>query len=433
MNSAVIQPKRVVILDGGTGTSLANLGHAVEDLTWCSCLIKTHPNDVKKVHKDYFLAGADVVVTATYQAFVDGFVKQFGVSKEEASEFLKKGVELAKEARDEAEIETGRHGFVAASVGAYGATLCDRSEYTGVYVDNMSIEELSEWHMPRMKTLCEARPDILACETIPALAEAMALVSCLEKLQEKAWLTFQLKLVEVVAAAAAIVVAVLVAVVAAIIAAVVAAAAVEVVVVLVIVVVVTVVAAEVVVVLVVIVLAAVAVVVVVLVNSSSSSSGSSNSSSGITSSICKTHSMKNHFTLSPWVKPDPPCKRDAKTTAYGDDVRVALQAIVSCPFVVAVGANCFSLAVVDDFLSYVQDLPLFGKPLIIKPNAEKSEHDKSLTKPFKIHERVADWAAAGACWIGGCCSTDSTDIGQIRQAMEKDPHSRFIAKGETLV
>ncbi|KAK3776789.1 hypothetical protein RRG08_024566 [Elysia crispata] len=294
MSTSMSSRKNVIVLDGGTGTSLAKLGHSVEDVTWCSELIKTHPHHVKKVHKDYFMAGADVVCSSTYQAFVDGFVQQFAVSEQEALSLIRRGVELAKEARDEAELKTGRHGFVAASVGAYGATLCDRSEYSGVYVDNMSREELYSWHLPRMRVLWDAGPDLLACETIPALEEALALVQCLETLKVKAWLTFSLK--------------------------------------------------------------------------------------------------------------------DAKSTAHGEDIRVALAAVVSSPCIVAVGANCFSLALVDGFLRYVKDLPLFDKPLIIKPNAENSEHDKSLTKKFKIHERVVDWVDGGACWIGGCCATDSMDI-----------------------
>ncbi|RUS70416.1 hypothetical protein EGW08_021824 [Elysia chlorotica] len=316
MTSALIRSsKNVVVLDGGTGTSLANLGHSVEDLTWCSGLIETHPHHVKQVHKDFFIAGADVVCTSTYQAFVDGFVKQFGVSEQEALDLIKRGVKLAKEARDEAELETGRHGFVAASVGAYGATLCDKSEYSGVYVDKLSREELYEWHLPRMRVLCAAGPDILACETIPAVEEALALVRCLETLKTHAWITFSL--------------------------------------------------------------------------------------------------------------------RDAKSTCHGEDIRVALAAVVSSPYVVAVGANCFSLTLVDDFLRYVKDLPLFDKPLIIKPNAEKSEHDRSLSEQ-KLHERVLDWVDAGASWIGGCCKTDSTDIASVRDQLAKASHICFKKNGEAL-
>ena len=38
---------------------------------------------------------------------MDGFVKQFGVTEKEAYDLIRKGVELAQEARDEAELETG--------------------------------------------------------------------------------------------------------------------------------------------------------------------------------------------------------------------------------------------------------------------------------------------------------------------------------------
>ena len=53
------------------------------------------------------MAGADVVCSSTYQAFVDGFVQQFAVSEQEALSLIRRGVELAKEARDEAELKTG--------------------------------------------------------------------------------------------------------------------------------------------------------------------------------------------------------------------------------------------------------------------------------------------------------------------------------------
>ena len=38
---------------------------------------------------------------------MDGFVKQFGVTEKEAYDLIRKGVEIAQEARDEAELETG--------------------------------------------------------------------------------------------------------------------------------------------------------------------------------------------------------------------------------------------------------------------------------------------------------------------------------------
>lgn len=42
-----------------------------------------------------FLAGADLIITNTYQASVDLFVKHLNVSEEEAYDLIKKAVQMA--------------------------------------------------------------------------------------------------------------------------------------------------------------------------------------------------------------------------------------------------------------------------------------------------------------------------------------------------
>ena len=50
-----------------------------------------------------------------------------------------------------------------------GACLLDGSEYHGNYVDHMTLEELCDWHRPRVTKLIECGVDVLAFETIPAI------------------------------------------------------------------------------------------------------------------------------------------------------------------------------------------------------------------------------------------------------------------------
>jgi S-methylmethionine-dependent homocysteine/selenocysteine methylase len=78
---------------------------------------------------------------------------------------------------------------VAGSVGPYGAYLSDGSEYTGAYVEEIGIAELREFHRPRMEVLAAAGADVLACETVPAAAEAEALVAEAEELGVPIWLS----------------------------------------------------------------------------------------------------------------------------------------------------------------------------------------------------------------------------------------------------
>jgi homocysteine S-methyltransferase len=70
---------------------------------------------------------------------------------------------------------------VAASVGSYGAFLADGSEYKGHY--KLNTQQLMDWHRPRLRALVAARPDLIACETVPCFDEVRALVRLLRELQ----------------------------------------------------------------------------------------------------------------------------------------------------------------------------------------------------------------------------------------------------------
>ena len=151
------------------------------------------PEAIKQLHYDYFKAGADCAITASYQATIEGFMKR-GLNEQEAIELIKESVRLAIEARDEFwKDESNRIGrskpFIAASVGPYGAYLADGSEYRGNY--GLTEEELIDFHRPRMRALIEAGTDMLACETIPSPIEAQALSKLLKEFPNiTAWMSF---------------------------------------------------------------------------------------------------------------------------------------------------------------------------------------------------------------------------------------------------
>lgn len=77
------------------------------------------------------------------------------------------------------------------SVGPYGASLHDGSEYTGSYAKYTTAEHMKNWHIPRIKALIEGGVDMLALETIPCKVEAEMLVQLLKEFPSmKAWLCF---------------------------------------------------------------------------------------------------------------------------------------------------------------------------------------------------------------------------------------------------
>lgn len=183
----------VVILDGAMATELERRGANIVDPLWSAKVLLEAPELIRQVHYDYFVAGADVAITASYQASFAGFARR-GLSHAQAAALMRLSVTLAQEARDAFWAEpANRQGrtrpLVAASVGPYGAFLADGSEYRGDY--GRSVDELAAWHGPRLAVLVEAKPDLLACETIPCQAEAEALLRLLADVPElPAWLSF---------------------------------------------------------------------------------------------------------------------------------------------------------------------------------------------------------------------------------------------------
>lgn len=191
----ILKQYPVVILDGALGTELENRGCDLNDKLWSSKVLIENPEIIKEIHKEYFEVGADCAISATYQATIEVFMDK-GMMKEEAIELMKKAVQLAIDARDEFWLEnesTNRpKPFVAASVGPYGAYLVDGSEFEGGYT--ATEDELVSFHRERMKILIESGADIIACETVPCLSEAKALVRVLKEFPEVyAWISFTAK------------------------------------------------------------------------------------------------------------------------------------------------------------------------------------------------------------------------------------------------
>ncbi|MGW4168572.1 homocysteine S-methyltransferase [Streptomyces chartreusis] len=177
-----------VVLDGGMSNQLESAGHDLSDELWSARLLAETPEAITQAHLAYFEAGADVAITAGYQATFEGFAKR-GIGRERAAELIVLGVELAREAVRRARAGgIARPLWVAASVGPYGAMLADGSEYRGRY--GLSVAELERFHRPRLQVLAGARPDVLALETVPDTDEAEALLRAVRGLGVPAWLSY---------------------------------------------------------------------------------------------------------------------------------------------------------------------------------------------------------------------------------------------------
>lgn len=181
-----------LVADGALATELEARGCDLADPLWSAKVLFEQPDLIRQVHRDYFRAGAAVAITASYQATPQGF-KQRGIGEAKALELVALSVRLADEARREHLDENPDAGplLIAGSVGPYGAYLADGSEYRGEY--DLGKSGFMDFHRPRIAALVEAGVDFLACETLPSLPEAEALLGLVEEFDVESWFSFTLR------------------------------------------------------------------------------------------------------------------------------------------------------------------------------------------------------------------------------------------------
>ncbi|PHJ19214.1 homocysteine methyltransferase, partial [Cystoisospora suis] len=225
--------REILLLDGGLGTHLRTLGAKFENSpVWSSQALVSAPSLIRQAHLDFYLAGADVAFTATYQASLKGLT-QIGLSAAEAAETVRRAVVLADEARQAAmaggpaDSQEGEEGTgekevsdrgtreilgtiggeeehsrrkklkVILSNGSYGAALGGGEEYRGNY--GVPAEEIQAFHRWRLEAALQSSPgllDAVVFETLPESAEAKAILSLLREfpdLQGRVWFSFSCK------------------------------------------------------------------------------------------------------------------------------------------------------------------------------------------------------------------------------------------------
>lgn len=163
------------VVDGSMSTALEQMGANLNCSLWTATALIRTPEMVKKVHMDYFKAGADCGITCSYQATIQGLTEN-GYSPEEAKNLIEKSVKIFQSAREMWWEEEGKAmkrawPLCLAGIGPYGAYLADGSEYRGKY--SVSDDELRDFHRERIQILWDAGADLLLFETQPSLSEAL--------------------------------------------------------------------------------------------------------------------------------------------------------------------------------------------------------------------------------------------------------------------
>ena len=94
MNYQVVKKNKVLLFDGAMGTMIKsyglNINNSIEIYNF------TEEETIKRIHRDYIKAGADIITTNTFGANKIRFKND----KYDIEEVISKGIKIAKEARD---------------------------------------------------------------------------------------------------------------------------------------------------------------------------------------------------------------------------------------------------------------------------------------------------------------------------------------------
>jgi homocysteine S-methyltransferase len=169
------------VLDGGMATELERKGFNLAGPLWSAHVLESSPEAIAAVHREYLDAGADCLLTASYQVSTEGF-QGIGFAPQDAAKAaanaLRASVTLAEKVRNEYQAGSPRQIWIAASLGPYGAMLHNGAEYHGNY--DCSFEDLVGFHSRRIAVLARTNADFLAFESIPSLEEAKAILAALQ-------------------------------------------------------------------------------------------------------------------------------------------------------------------------------------------------------------------------------------------------------------
>ena len=161
-----LESQSPLVLDGGLATTLEQAGCNLNSSLWSSEVLKNNPVKIKEAHQSFTDAGADILLTSTYQASYQTF-SDIGLKNVEIEQLFTTAVDQIMDSSTATQVIVG-------SLGPYGAYLSDVSEYTGDY--ELSNEDYFEFHRARIDALITRGIHDFVFETVPNFDEVKAIV-----------------------------------------------------------------------------------------------------------------------------------------------------------------------------------------------------------------------------------------------------------------
>ncbi len=176
MKTAIEQAlqNRILILDGAMGTMIQR--HKLEEFDFREGVFENHskslkgnndllsitrPEIIKDIHRQYFLAGADIVETNTFSGT---WIAQADYGLEDAVYAI--NYESAKIAKEVAAEFTDKPRFVAGSIGPTNRTASISPDVNDPGYRAISFDQLVDAYKDQVKALMDGGVDILLVETI---------------------------------------------------------------------------------------------------------------------------------------------------------------------------------------------------------------------------------------------------------------------------
>lgn len=168
--------ERILILDGGMGTYIQQLGISYDGNN--DALPLTHPDIVEKIHKDYINAGSDIVCTCTFGA---NAVSQHGYGlSDKCYEMNVAGAKIARKAADSC---TDHQVWVMGSMGPSDKSLTI-IELMMDPEETVTYEILEAAYQTQAEGLIDGGVDGFIVETVTDGQNVNAALSAIKKVQE---------------------------------------------------------------------------------------------------------------------------------------------------------------------------------------------------------------------------------------------------------
>ena len=182
----ILQENKIYILDGAMGTMIQKFGVAEADNN-SERLNLTRPDAIKKIHKEYIAAGADIIETNTFSA------NAISQAEYECSDLAPKmayeGARIAREAADEAaaiaaEIGLTRKVWVAGSMGPTSKSLSLSPDASDPAFRPYSFDQMYEAYREQAQALIRGGVDMILIETCFDALNTKAALSAIADCQE---------------------------------------------------------------------------------------------------------------------------------------------------------------------------------------------------------------------------------------------------------